>query len=80
MLTGTRSISLGKGITQCYCLLDVNLIDVLEMIVDCVMSGKGRSGHETPQYLKLRDPTVLERAYWNTVKLLDDEVVIEREE
>ena len=52
----------------------------LVFFVDCVMAGKGRSGHVTPQYLKLRDPTVLERAYWNTVKLLDDEVVIEREE
>lgn len=58
------------------CPLDVNLIDVLEMIVDCVMAGKGRSGHVTPQYLILKDPGILERAYWNTVKLLDDEVVI----
>ena len=62
------------------CPLDVNLIDVLEMIVDCVMAGKGRSGRTTPAYLKLQDPTLLERAYWNTVKLLDEEVVIEEDE
>lgn len=59
------------------CPLDVNLIDVLEMIVDCVMAGKGRSGHVTPYYLKLKDPTILERAYWNTVKMLDELVEVE---
>lgn len=56
--------------------LDVNLVDVIEMIVDCVMAGRGRAGHLTHKYLKLQDPTVLERAYWNTVKLLDDVVVV----
>ncbi len=54
------------------CPIDVNLIDVLEMICDCVSAGKGRSGKITPAYLKLKDPTILERAYWNTVKILDD--------
>lgn len=54
------------------CPIDVNLIDVLEMICDCVSAGKGRSGKITPAYLKLKDPLILERAYWNTVKMLDD--------
>lgn len=54
------------------CPIDVNLIDVLEMICDCVAAGKGRSGKITPAYLKLKDPLILERAYWNTVKMLDD--------
>lgn len=62
------------------CPLDVNLIDVLEMIVDCVMAGKGRSGHVTPQYLKLQDPAILERAYWNTVRMMDRAVIIEDSE
>lgn len=62
------------------CPLDVNLFDVLEMIVDCVMAGKGRAGHVTPGYLQLKDPSILERAYWNTVKLLDDEVIFIEEE
>lgn len=56
--------------------VDVNLIDVMEMIVDCVMSGKGRKGHFDSNDLKLIDPVLLERAYWNTVKMLDDQVVV----
>ena len=62
------------------CPLDVNLIDVIEMIVDCVMAGKGRTGYVTPSYLMLKDPTLLERAYWNTVKLLDENVIVEEDE
>lgn len=58
------------------CPLDVNLVDVLEMIVDCVMAGKGRAGRVTPAYFILKDPHILERAYWNTVKMIDDEVVV----
>lgn len=60
------------------CPLDVNLIDVIEMICDCVAAGKGRSGRVTPLFLKLQDSGILERAYWNTVKLLDD--ITERED
>ena len=61
------------------CPLDVNLIDVLEMIVDCVMAGKGRSGYVNPQVLKLKDPALLERAYWNTVILVDENVEIKED-
>ena len=61
------------------CPVDVNLIDVIEMIVDCVMAGKGRSGHVTPSYMILNDSSILNRAYWNTVKLLDDQVHVEDE-
>lgn len=56
--------------------VDVNLIDVMEMITDYVMSGKGRKGCINSNDLKLMDPLLLERAYWNTVKLLDDQVVV----
>ena len=59
------------------CPLDVNLIDVIEMICDCIAAGKGRAGRTTPAFLKLKDPTLLERAYWNTVKMLDDLVDVE---
>lgn len=58
------------------CPVDVTLIDVLEMITDCVMAGKGRKGHINSNTLKLIDPTLLERAYWNTVKLLDEKVIV----
>ena len=53
------------------CPLDVNLFDILEMIADCTVAGKGRAGKITPSYLKLKDPVILERAYWNTIILLD---------
>lgn len=58
------------------CPVDVNLFDVLEMIADCTVAGKGRAGKMTPAYLKLQDPFILERAYWNTVKILDDLVEV----
>ena len=52
---------------------DVNLIDVMEMIVDCVMAGMGRSG--SVYDLKLEDE-VLKRAFNNTVEMLKKEVVV----
>ena len=61
------------------CPIDVNLFDVLELICDCIMAGKGRAGRTTPAYLKLQDPLILERAYWNTVKMLDDIVEVKGE-
>lgn len=52
---------------------DVNLIDVLDFIADCVMAGMARSGEVYP--LKL-SPKVLEKAFQNTVDLLKKEVVV----
>lgn len=52
---------------------DVNLIDVLEMVVDCVMAGMGRSGTVYPIELK---PEVLEKALANTVNLLKENVEV----
>lgn len=53
---------------------DVNLIDVLEFITDCVMAGMARSG--SVYALKL-SPELLEAAFQNTVALLKREVVVE---
>jgi hypothetical protein len=50
---------------------DVNLIDVLDFIVDCVMAGMARSGSVYP--LKLPDE-LLQRAFQNTVELLKKNV------
>lgn len=50
---------------------DVNLIDVLEHIADCVMAGMARSG--SVYDLKLSDE-LLQRAFKNTVSLLKDQV------
>lgn len=50
---------------------DVNLIDVLDFITDCVMAGMARSGDVYP--LKL-EPGLLERAFQNTVEMLKKQV------
>lgn len=55
---------------------DVNLIDVLDFIADCVMAGMARSGSVYP--LKL-SPELLERAFQNTVEMLKREVVVPTE-
>lgn len=53
---------------------DVNLIDVLEMIADCVMAGMGRSGSVYPLNI---DPDVLMRAFNNTAELLKNNIEVE---
>lgn len=52
---------------------DVNLIDVLDFIADCVMAGMARSG--SVYDLKL-PPELLERAFQNTVQRLKKEVYV----
>ena len=52
---------------------DVNLLDVLEYIVDCVMAGLARNG----KVYKVELPyDILSTAFGNTVKLLIDNVKI----
>jgi hypothetical protein len=53
--------------------VDVNLIDVLEMIVDCVMAGMARSG--TVYDVEIQQD-VLKRAFDNTVELLKGRVIV----
>ncbi len=55
------------------CPVDVNLIDVLDWIADCVMAGMARSGSVYPLSL---EPEILARAVDNTVALLTREVVV----
>lgn len=52
---------------------DVNLIDVLDMIADCVMAGKARTGDVYPLNI---DPIVLMKAFQNTVELLKSQVTV----
>jgi len=52
---------------------DVNLIDVLDFIADCVCAGMARSGSVYPLAL---NPEVLERAFQNTVELLKAEIEV----
>lgn len=53
---------------------DVNLIDVLDFIADCVMAGMARSGSVYPLHLS---PELLERAFQNTVSLLKSQVTVD---
>jgi hypothetical protein len=55
--------------------VDVNLIDVLDFIADCVMAGMARSG----SVYELKLPAeLLNTAFQNTVEMLKREVVVER--
>ena len=51
---------------------DVNLIDVLEYIADCVMAGMARTGEVYP----LPSDKFLKRAFENTVTLLKEQVQV----
>ena len=52
---------------------DVNLVDVLEYVCDCVMAGMARSGDVTP--LVMSDE-LLRKAFDNTVTLLKSHVEV----
>lgn len=52
---------------------DVNLIDVLDYIADCVMAGMARSGSV---YDLTLPQEVLQKAFANTVEMLKREVVV----
>lgn len=52
---------------------DVNLLDILEFISDCVMAGMARSGKIYP--LEISND-LLQKAFLNTVKLMEDQVEI----
>lgn len=53
--------------------LDVNLVDVLDFITDCVMAGMGRSGSVYALDIK---PEVLMAAFQNSVELLKSRVAV----
>ncbi len=52
---------------------DINMIDVLDFITDCVMSGMARSGSVYP--LELSNE-LLQKAFQNTVELLKRNVMV----
>lgn len=60
------------------CPEDVNLFDILEMIADCIVAGKSRSGVVNLDYLKLGEG-IIENAYWNTIFFLLDNIVVDDE-
>ena len=56
-----------------YCPDDVNLIDVLEMISDCVCAGMARSGEIRDLEI---DSDILNRAVQNTAKMIKDMIEV----
>lgn len=52
---------------------DVNLVDVLEYIADCVMAGMARSGEV---YALEVNNELLEKAFLNTVEMMKSQVVV----
>lgn len=56
---------------------DVNLIDIIEYISDCVMAGMARSGSV---YELAAPDELLRKAFTNTVNLLKSNVVVEEAE
>lgn len=57
-----------------YCHEDINLLDIIEMIVDCVCAGKARAGKV--RQLEIND-AILKKAFDNTVKLVNDMTEVE---
>lgn len=55
------------------CPEDANLLDVIEMVVDCVCAGKTRSGEVRDLEIST---AILEKALQNTVKLVDNMTVV----
>ena len=53
---------------------DVNLIDVIEMICDCVCAGMARSGRVYPIEIP---PEILQKAVQNTIQMCVDAVEIQ---
>lgn len=52
---------------------DVDLLDVLEMIVDCVCAGMARSGEVRELEI---DTKILEKAIQNTVEMIKNEIKV----
>lgn len=63
-----RHVHTEKHHPTSYCHDDVDLLDILEMVVDCVCAGKARSGEA--RQLEINDE-ILKKALQNTVKLID---------
>lgn len=59
-----------------HCPDDVNLIDVIEMICDCVCAGLARSGNVYPIEIS---SGILQKAVQNTIQMCIDKVEIETE-
>lgn len=56
--------------------IEVNLIDIIEMITDCIVTGKAtNNGEVDKKYLQIPIETLTE-AYWNTIQLICDNTTL----
>lgn len=55
--------------------VDVDLFDILECVVDCIVAGKTRSGSVNHDFLILPQ-SVMNTAYWNTVKKIEENIIM----
>lgn len=56
-----------------YCHDDINLLDIIEMVVDCTVAGLARSGEVRPVEVNAE---ILNKAVSNTTKLIQRMVVV----
>jgi hypothetical protein len=56
---------------------DVNLIDVIEMLVDCTMAAKARNSNLIKMNTDFISSEILEKAFKNTVEMLENEIILE---
>ena len=61
-------VSLERHHPLSFCHDDITLLDIIEMIADCVCAGKARAGEIRPLEI---DDDILKKAFENTVKLVD---------
>lgn len=57
-----------------YCHDDVNLLDILEMVIDCTVAGMARSGQVFPMELPA---DIINKAVENTKQLILDNIVVD---
>ena len=55
---------------------DVNLFDLIEMQVDCIVAGKTRNDGKVDDNFLIVPQSVINEAYWNTVKMLKSMIVV----
>lgn len=57
---------------------DIDLIDIMEFLCDCICAGIARSGRVEKKFLEL-PADVLKKAYWNTIDKMKGEIKLEEE-
>ena len=69
-----RHVHTEKHHPTSYCHDNIDLLDIIEMIVDCVCAGKARAGEVRP--MEINDE-ILKKAFTNTVELIDDLTMVD---